>query len=816
MRKDKKQSRSVPCTSRGRGGRQFVTQLACAALIAITSSGAGATPAAPGGGSTVDPLDVARGLVEARQYSDALPILDERLAGAPDDARALALRGAANRGLGRLDYARSDYDRLVKLHPTEPEPWFWLATIDRWAGRAEAAVAEYGQAIELRACNLDALKGRALVHRHAGNTTGAMEDLQSALRCKPGDAEASSYLAEILGRLRREDEAEQTLRAAFQGAELEKKLGDLMLSSGKADSAVDHYRKAVNMAPNDVSAMRGLAEAQRQNGDSRAALDGYRGILRIDPQDSGALYWVGVLATRLGYRDEAMSAYNAMLEKKPDDAGALVGKARLFRSDGRTLDAMAMVDQALAVSPDNSEARVLRGMLLVSTGRTLEARNEYRTVLRTHPLDRDAITAMDRIGPERALRFNGRANRSDVIEGLDEAGLQYEGYTIQPSRIRYDIQGGGTGVEYAMKDGLDFLADLSLTREAVKNLDFDSTIYDFNVLAGTAGFDHKFSRNWKLSWYLGGSRYEPNQAGTIDTESHFKGGVEVETQYTRSRFSASLSRGSFIQRGFASDFQFRIFDYERASVALDRTLAHGLSGSLWAGVSHFSDGNSPFSAGASLGWSRAERSATLRYRHDPFPARFFGDDLSLDFIDLDVISLSGRTPIAYGFTLYAEGLVGRYGKTQRTIYVDVDNDGILNKLAGPFENNVERAVRASLSWAPPQAKFMSFGTQYVSDDFDFNTGPYNTNSTHGWSFYAELNGDMPGRLSYSARYARGVLGDERDSHYTSNEYLARLDARLGKVDREPGPLRFSLEGMFKDNALEEEGSRFLGYLTIPF
>ncbi len=809
----------IPAKRNRPEGPAWSRQALCvsAAVMVLVSSPRLARAATPlEAESTAEARRTAAALLDDRRYDEALPILNGLLAADPQDAGSLSLRGQLYKSTARNDEARADYALLTTLRPHDPEPWFWLATLDRWKGDTGRAIEEYTQALAVSPCHLDALKGRAMARHHAGDIPGTEVDLRVAIKCRPEDAEAAGLLADLLAKQGRGGEAEEVLRQGLSGLVLEKQLGDLALSANRPSEAADHYARVLSANPNDLSGLRGMAEAERQRGRTRESLERLRSILKIDPQDSGALYWVGILAPRLGLRAEAMNAFDTTLARRPDDPGALVGKARLLRSEGRSAEALTLVEKALAASPGNGEARVLHAALLASAGRTVEARAEYRDEVRNHPDNSDALIGLDRLGPARAVSGFGRSNRTDVVEGLDEAGLEFDGYRIIPTRIRYLTEGGGVDFDYQIRDGLELTSTFSLQREAVSSLSRDYVIYDFDVASGAAGFTHGLAAGWELAWSVGGTRYDARKTGTIDAQSRFAGEVRIRNRAGRMEMTAEVSRSSFIQRGFAGDYQFRIFDRDRASLAVSRPFAGGYTAAASASLSHYDDGSTPFFLSAGLTYGRGERTLSMSYRHDPFPARFFGADLRLEFIDLDVLSIRGRLPLRYGVELAAEGSLGRYGATSRTLYEDTDHDGIAEKINGPFDNNIQRTLRTSLSWTPLRIKVFRIGAEYLSDDYDFNTGPYNTPNVHQWSFFAELNGELPGRLSYAARYSRGEMGDERDPQYGSNTYQARLDARLGDPGRDAGPWRISCEGRFKDNGLDEQWRSFSGYLTIPF
>ena len=122
--------------------------LACALAVASLSAGAAVDD---------DRLSRARALADAGKYDEALASLDAAVASHPDDEQALALRADVLRRSSRIDRARRDYEALTRLRPSDPDPWFWVGTIQRWQGNEPESLRAYGRVLELAPCHGDAL-----------------------------------------------------------------------------------------------------------------------------------------------------------------------------------------------------------------------------------------------------------------------------------------------------------------------------------------------------------------------------------------------------------------------------------------------------------------------------------------------------------------------------------------------------------------------------------------------------------------------------------------------------------------------------------
>lgn len=748
-----------------------------------------------------------RSLLEAKRFSEAEAALGRAIAAKGETDQLLALRAELYRRTDRLDQAHADYKRVAAARPNDTDALFWIATIDRWRGRREESIAGFGKLLAVSKCNHGALTGRARAHQSADNLAAAEADLRTALSCRPADEEASELLAAILAKTGRNDEAVSLLRDAFSGADLEVRLGDLEMSRRNAARAREHYRTALAAAPENAKVIEKLADAERTLGNTAQALALYEKAASLSP-DGGPLYWVGLLSIRTGNLGRAEKAFDAILEKRPEDSGALIGMARVRRSQGRTLEALELVDRVLARRPDNGEALVLRGSLYQTLGRKQEARRDFQAALAKSPDDGDALLLLDRVGPSRSFTLAARSSSSKVIEGLEDAGIIVDGVPIRPTGIEYINEDIDLTIGADVNARTTFAGLVSRGRDAVRNRDRGTKIYDFDVTTAAAGFDHRVNR-WNVSWRLGGTRFEPRETGTIETKTKPRGSIAFSYDTGATLFVLGYNRRPYTHRGFAEDTKFRIFEEDRLTLSWERSLRPGLSVRLSSGASAY-DGNSddPLNASLGLRWDRRGNAFFVRIGHEPVAARVLGPDLHLQFIDFDVVSTGGHSDLGAGFRVAGDVAWGRYGKTQR----DDTIGGI--RVEGPFDNNTERRTHAELRWTAPRFQPLKIGAEYDDAEFDFRTGPYNTRDRDQRSVYLELSSNSAQRARYQFRAAYERIKDLRSPDaYDEPSFLGNLQVRLGG----PGSAYWlGIEGLYRENDLDEERNYVRVFLTVPF
>lgn len=86
-------------------------------------------------------------------------------------------------------------------------------------------------------------------------------------------------------------------------------LGNLLILASRPDEAEEAYRKAVELAPERVSALFNLAMLQQQRGELRESLRLYRQVLELQPKHAWAWYQIGTLYEHWGQEGRAVEAY---------------------------------------------------------------------------------------------------------------------------------------------------------------------------------------------------------------------------------------------------------------------------------------------------------------------------------------------------------------------------------------------------------------------------------------------------------------------------------------------------------------------------
>jgi tetratricopeptide (TPR) repeat protein len=146
---------------------------------------------------------------DARDWADALRIIDQELARSPGDVDIRAWRARVLTWAGRLPEAEHEYDAVLKIEREDPDNWMGLATVYMQQGRMQEALKAADRAVEIDPKRADLRATRAQIFRASGDESDARLEFQRALVLDPGSQDARSGLSSLRG------EGKQELRFGF-------------------------------------------------------------------------------------------------------------------------------------------------------------------------------------------------------------------------------------------------------------------------------------------------------------------------------------------------------------------------------------------------------------------------------------------------------------------------------------------------------------------------------------------------------------------------------------------------------------------------
>ncbi len=179
----------------------------------------------------------AQAALTARDYKTAITLFTEILNSGrlPKSwlAPTLYMRGKAYRSSRQYDLAVADYLAAIQADPKMDVAYYELGATYQALNQHAKAVDAFGKAIAIKTSNADYFYGRCVSYSWLGNLKAAISDCEAAARMRPRDAD----LLGVLGRLYED--------------------------SGQKQRAIETYKLALSINPNQPEARDGLKHLQK-------------------------------------------------------------------------------------------------------------------------------------------------------------------------------------------------------------------------------------------------------------------------------------------------------------------------------------------------------------------------------------------------------------------------------------------------------------------------------------------------------------------------------------------------------------------------
>ncbi|AUB83934.1 tetratricopeptide repeat protein [Candidatus Thiodictyon syntrophicum] len=352
---------------------------------------------------------------DAQGALDTLEPLARREVPAPE---LTLLRARALRALGRRDEAGEVVVRALERFPQDPRLRLWEAESLADRGEREAALRGVNAILANKPQDIPArmLRGRLLVEM--GVLDEASREGRSLMDAVPGapggyrivaaalvlagDAQgARAVLSEALGRVRPQ-------------ADLLVGLARLEVAAGDLSPALEHYRAALALEPDNLEAMAGLA---RHAADGEGGLDMLERLAQAlqRDQDNPVLRaeTIAALLARGQSKEAARVADETPIDLRRDAPEAL-GRARALAllAAERPGDALGVLGPLTSANPRQAEPRLLSARALAA----LKDQRAQEQFLAGWRLDPDAPLAAEVLDDLLAILPEGRARERLITE----------------------------------------------------------------------------------------------------------------------------------------------------------------------------------------------------------------------------------------------------------------------------------------------------------------------------------------------------------------------------------------------------------------
>jgi tetratricopeptide (TPR) repeat protein len=311
---------------------------------------------------------LAKMLVEAGRFSDAVPYLLDYIRHKPGDGEGFHLLGSAYGGLAQTAKAVEALERAQRLKPDDSEIRYELGVALAKAGKIDGAI---GQLEASERAN----PGFAGVHYQLG----------LVLR-KKGDEAGSKREMRVFQNLKNQG-SEAVAAGNFNNQ------GNQFLQEGKIRDATEAYRKATQLDPDNAQWHYNLSLALSRLGDRQGQKQELEKTLALDSNMGIAHNDVGLVHLSEGKLNEAESDFKVALEIDPAFAEAQNNLGVVYSQEGQESKAAALFRQATESDPLYARAFVNLGLQLARQGDLPAAEHQIQLALKLVPNDPGALTA---------------------------------------------------------------------------------------------------------------------------------------------------------------------------------------------------------------------------------------------------------------------------------------------------------------------------------------------------------------------------------------------------------------------------------------
>jgi Flp pilus assembly protein TadD len=162
-----------------------------------------------------------------------------------------------------------------------------------------------------------------------------------------------------------------------KGAEAERK--------GKRDEAIQHYQKAITLAPEFYPAHNNLGSAYISRSDFPAARQEFEQVVKLNPNDAAAYFNLANVALMTKQVPDAERFLAEGFKRQPDSALGKFLSGSLCAHSGKTQEAEHFLREAIQLDPAMAQARLQLVNLYLKEQRKEQAIAELRDFLKAFP-----------------------------------------------------------------------------------------------------------------------------------------------------------------------------------------------------------------------------------------------------------------------------------------------------------------------------------------------------------------------------------------------------------------------------------------------
>ena len=279
--------------------------------------------------------------------------------------------------------------RLEKARELLPESWvlaFALGVTLYEQTQTAAAIDAYRTAIELKPDFAEAHYNLGVTLEQEGRRADAHDAFKRAVGLLPAIGEAPDDLAIAVLQVVPNEGTIETLRKIEPNfADVYNNLGHGLAENGRAEEAIDWFRKAIEEDPEYAEAHQNLGIDLLEVDQVDGAIESLGQAVTLEPMLDSGYYNLGWALFQGGRFAAAAESFRVATEREPDFADAHYYRGLALVEEGRYAEAVQSFRVVVWLRPDFAEAHLNLGEALWQQGQFFEALEPFRTAAELKP-----------------------------------------------------------------------------------------------------------------------------------------------------------------------------------------------------------------------------------------------------------------------------------------------------------------------------------------------------------------------------------------------------------------------------------------------
>jgi len=264
---------------------------------------------------------------------------------------------------GRIKEAINAAQERIKQDPNDLEAHKLLAEVylrslgsgqqDISGQMLKLAIGEYQKIVQLEPNDADNHLMLARLYAADHQSAQAESELAAARKIDPGSEEtaliANRFYSDI-GQPQKAIDVLKSLPDDDQTSRTEYQLGASYDQQKDQKDAIDAFRKALELEPDNLDVERALAKDLQADGQAEPALQAWKDIAAGDPTDAEAWMQISTIDQHLNKWDDALSAVRKARDAAPDSIGIQFEEAKIDDALGHLDDSAKVFEQLVAAT----------------------------------------------------------------------------------------------------------------------------------------------------------------------------------------------------------------------------------------------------------------------------------------------------------------------------------------------------------------------------------------------------------------------------------------------------------------------------------